>query len=335
MQKKADIAREYVRKFPDAPTLTLTKKCYKKHGALWASLESCRCTFRYVRGNMGKHKRSKVTHAGYTDTMRPNGTAGTAFAAIPAGMTDIIDFKPYVVDEPGRYLILSDIHIPYHDRDALILALESVSDPAGIILNGDIMDHFALSQWDKDPRRKDFAAELRTTRQILGIIRDAFPAASIVYKMGNHEERYERYMELKAPELLDVAAFDLAAVLKLDELGITLVRDKRPIKLGKLYILHGQEYQRGFISPVNPARGLFLRAKENCLCGHSHQTSHHSENTLSDRHIACWSTGCLCDLHPKYAVLNRWNLGFATALIDKKGAFSINNQRIIGGQVWS
>ena len=334
MQKKADIAREYVRKFPDAPTLTLTKKCYKKHGALWASLESCRCTFRYVRGNMGKHKRSKVTHAGYTDTLRPNGTAGTTFAAIPAGMTDIIDFKPYIVDEPGRYLILSDIHIPYHDRDALILALESVSDPAGIILNGDIMDHFALSQWDKDPRRKDFAAELRTTRQILGIIRDAFPAASIVYKMGNHEERYERYMELKAPELLDVAAFDLAAVLKLDELGITLVRDKRPIKLGKLNVIHGHEYRFSISNPVNPARGLFLRSKALALCGHFHQSSNHSENTLDDKQLVCYSTGALCDLHPKYAVLNKWNLGFAIVDLTPDKAFTVHNKRIINNHIY-
>ena len=334
MKNNADIAREYVRKFPDAPTLTLTKKCYKENGALWPTLEACRSTFRYVRGNMGKHKRSKVTRAGHADTLRPNGAAGTTFAAIPAGMTDIADFKPYVVDEPGRYLILSDIHIPYHDRDALILALESVSDPAGVILNGDIMDHFSLSQWDKDPRRKDFAAELRTTHQILGIIRDAFPAASIVYKMGNHEERYERYMELKAPELLDVAAFDLAAVLELDDLGITLVRDKRPIKLGKLNVIHGHEYRFSISNPVNPARGLFLRSKALALCGHFHQSAQHSENTLDDKQLVCYSTGALCDLHPKWMVLNKWNLGFAIVDLAVGGAFTVHNKRIINNHMY-
>ena len=334
MQKRADIAREYVRKFPDAPTLTLAKKCYKANAALWPSVEACRDTFRYVRGNHGKRHLAALKSADKRDTVRPNGTVGDPFSAIPAGMTDIADFKPYVVDKPGQYLILSDTHIPYHDRGALILALESVSDPAGVILNGDIMDHFALSQWDKDPRRKDFARELRTTREILGIIRNAFPTASIVYKMGNHEERYERYMELKAPELLDVAAFDLANVLELDDLGIDLVRDKRPIRLGKLNVIHGHEYRFSISNPVNPARGLFLRSKALALCAHFHQSSHHSENTLDDKQLVCYSTGALCDLHPKYMVLNKWNLGFAIVELAPDKAFTVHNKRIINGHIY-
>jgi predicted phosphodiesterase len=331
MQSKNDIAAEYLRRFPDSATKTLARLCYNENIEVWPTLEACRSTFRYMRGNMGKNNRRKrrdTTHD------RPNGKAGQAFGAIPEGMTEIDDFAPHVIEKPGRYLILSDIHVPYHDRDSLLLALEREKDLAGIILNGDIMDCFALSKWEKDPRERDFPYELETTKTVLGAIREAFPKASLTYKIGNHEERYERYMQLKAPELLGVAAFEIQNLLESDSFQMEIVRDKRPIRLGKLLIIHAHEYRSGFINPVNPARGLFLRAKTTALGSHYHQTSQHSENTLDDRHMSCWSTGCLCDLHPRYAVLNKWNHGFATVTIDETGAFSVNNMRIIDGKIW-
>jgi hypothetical protein len=42
----------------------------------------------------------------------------------------------------------------------------------------------------------------------------------------------------------------------------------------------------------------------------------------------CWSTGCLCDLTPEYARVNRWNWGFATVTVDTAGSFDVDNYRI-------
>ena len=68
------------------------------------------------------------------------------------------------------------------------------------------------------------------------------------------------------------------------------------------------------------------------IAGHRHQTSEHAFKTADNKHIHCWSLGCLCDMQPEYAVLNKWNHGFATIELYGK-QFAVVNKRIIEGVV--
>ena len=65
---------------------------------------------------------------------------------------------------------------------------------------------------------------------------------------------------------------------------------------------------------MNPARGLYLKAGESTLCGHSHKTSEHVESTISGDVFVTYSVGSCCGLHPDYAILNKWNNGFCNIL---------------------
>jgi hypothetical protein len=98
---------------------------------------------------------------------------------------------------------------------------------------------------------------------------------------------------------------------------------------GKLPILHGHEWFGGFAPPVNPARGLFLKAKESCIIGHHHRSSEHSEKNLSGQVTTTWSTGCLCGLQPEYAPYNNYNHGFAHVIVSSDGNYQVKNIRII------
>ena len=231
-------------------------------------------------------------------------------------------------------LVLSDIHLPYHDRTAVQTALEYGRDHKAdlILLNGDIADCFSISRWETDPRERDFAGEVQFVRDFLGLVRNLFPRARIIYKLGNHEERWIRYMRLKAPELLGLGELDFNTVFWLDRFKIELVDTSAPIKVGELNFLHGHEYRFAISNPVNPARGLFLRAKTHTACGHFHQVSQHSGRSLDDKLTSCWSTGCLCDLHPAYRPLNEWCHGFMFAEVDKAGAFDVQNRRVFGNK---
>lgn len=333
---KADVARDYIRRFPDAPTMTLTKKCYAENGALWTSLESCRDSFRYVRGAHGAEQRVKAAKAGRSETFREPQQPGDPFGKIPEGLRCFNHWEAEQIDGPCRVLVLADLHVPYHDREALVLALRhgQAEGCDTVLLLGDAFDVFALSRWEKDPRKRNFAAELETMRGVLGTIRELFPDARVYYKIGNHEERYESYMFAKAPELLGVADFELKSLLRCDDLGITVVTDKRLLRLGKLFALHGHEYRFSISNPVNPARGLFLRGRCSSLCGHFHQASQHSEKGMDDRVVSCWSVGCLCDMHPDYMPLNKWSHGFAVVAVHANGGFEVENYRIIDGELW-
>jgi len=129
-----------------------------------------------------------------------------------------------------------------------------------------------------------------------------------------------------------VDEFELENIIKARANGITIIGDKRIIKANGLNIIHGHEFSTGFFSPVNVARGLFLRGKTSAIQGHNHQTSEHTESDMNEKITTTWSTGCLCELHPEYMPLNKWNHGFA--IIDMiKGSFEVRNKRIFNGKV--
>jgi predicted phosphodiesterase len=256
------------------------------------------------------------------------------FPALPEGITSFDDWKSLEITGPTKALILSDIHVPYHDRDSIMLAVERGADADLVILNGDITDCYEVSHFQPDPRKCNFPEALHTTRELLKWIRSKFPKARIIYKEGNHEERLERYFTVRAPAVLGVEEFELKNLLKLFDLGIEWLGEKRPMRVGKLYVIHGHEFRCVFSNPVNPARGLFLRSKLSAMCGHFHQSSQHSEKDLSGKVVSTWSTGCLCDMRPEYMPLNNWGHGAAIVEIDAKGAYEVENFRIIEGKVY-
>jgi len=323
--------RDLINKFPDAPALTLAKKAYREHPNLWSGVESCRSAVRLILGAHGKKDRKNAIDKTLFRTLRPAGWTGV----IPVSLSQN-DWQAFEIKEAHKTLILSDVHIPFHDAAALETALEygKKRKPSLIILNGDIFDHFAISRWIKDPRKRNFIDEVKDGKYFLKGLRQVFPKARILFKKGNHEERYELFMQLKAPELFGLPEFEWGNVFGLDDFGIELVDQKRPIRLGKLNVLHGHEYVFAISNPVNPARGLYLRAKRHALCGHFHQSAAHSEKDLEQNVISTWSTGALCDMHPEYRPLNPWSTGFAFVETDKTGAFHVDNLRVINGEVY-
>lgn len=329
---KADITREYVEKFKLASKAAIARIMFRDHPLIWSTVAAARSSVNFVTGTMGNKSR-KTEHR--TDLHRP-GRTGNGFPNIPRGLTHFREWAPFDILEARRTLILPDAHIPYHDKRAIDTAIAyGVHRNSNlIIINGDWSDFFSLSFWEKDPRKRKLKNEIDIIRQSLRHVRGKFRKARIVYKIGNHEERWERYLALKAPELLGVEDFELTKILWLDDLGIEVVTDKRPIQLGKLFVIHGHEFKFGITSPVNPARGFYMRAKETCIGSHLHQTSSHSEKSLSGEIISTWSTGCLCDLHPDYSPLNKWNLGFAYVETAGGGQFQMDNRKIIGGRTY-
>jgi predicted phosphodiesterase len=325
------VLRELIREFPDAPALTLAKRAYRDHPELWKNLDGCRSTIRTILGLKGKRTRDQITDKSMYRKPRPAGWTGV----IPDAIEEIEDWQAVQITEAHRALILSDIHIPYHHVEALEVALNygEQRKPTLIILNGDLGDHYAESKFEKDPKQKDFPGEVKATKFFLAGLRKRFPRARIVFKLGNHDERYSLYMRMKCPELLGIPDFEFKAVYDLDAMRVEMVDQKRPIRLGKLNIIHGHEYNFAISNPVNPARGFYLRAKSHVLGGHLHRTSQHSEKNVEEKVVSAWSTGCLCGLHPAYSPLNNWNHGFAFVESDGHD-FRVDNLRIVDGKAW-
>jgi predicted phosphodiesterase len=250
--------------------------------------------------------------------------------SLPPSMAEA--WTPHVMQVVGPVGIISDVHVPYHSEVAVAAAVAFLKQQslAGLLLNGDIADFYAISRYTKDPTQRDFKGELEAVRDFIAYLRQEFPDIPIVYKSGNHETRWRDWLWQHAAEISDDPRMSLGAWLNLDKHGVLLVEDQRPVMLGKLPVLHGHELPRGMAAPVNVARGAWMRTLSTCLVGHSHRTSNHAESDMWHHETACWSTGCLCDLRPEYAIINRWNHGFAVATVHKGGAFDVHNYRVMG-----
>lgn len=137
----------------------------------------------------------------------------------------------------------------------------------------------------------------------------------------------------RGPGPIQLLLYPLNHFLKLGQFNIQMLEDWKVIEAGKLSIIHGHEFGGSFFNPVNAARGLFMRAKSSVLAGHNHQTSEHQEGNIKGDSIACWSTGCLCELSPEYRPMafTKWNLGAAIVDHNEDGQFFVDNFRIIKG----
>ena len=317
-----EMAKRLCRKFPDAPARTLAKRLVKEsNGAI--TVEQARGRIRKQFGVNGNYNRKTVK----SPTVRAPRKAGEV--TLPPSSAE--PWTPHRLAVTGRVGILSDVHVPYHSEVAVNAAVAylKAQEPAALLLNGDIADFYAISRYMKDPTQRDFKGELEAVRQFIAWIRQEFPAIPIVYKLGNHEERFQHWLWEHAPEICDDHRMSLCAWLEFEKHGITMVDDQRPIMLGKLPVLHGHELPKGMAAPVNVARGAFLRTLSTVLVGHSHKTSNHAESDMWHHETGCWSTGCLCDLRPDYARINRWNWGFAMVTVYDRGAFDVQNFRVM------
>lgn len=337
----AELADEALANNPNLPTLTIARELFQNNPGVWSSIEHCRIMLRYRRGASGEAQR-KCKPQGGRVVAPPSPLSMNRFVpkTNPFMLPDSFEspYEPFHVstNKECQILVLSDIHIPYHSMSALSQALKEGKrrKVAKIILNGDTIDCHTMSRFEQDPRARTFAQEINAARQFTDALREEFPKSDIIWKDGNHDERYDKFMARAASELLGLKHFNFENVLGLNESRTEYVSDQRIIMLGHLHLLHGHELLKGAFIPVNPARSLFLRAKASSMIGHFHKTSEHTENTLDNKTVTCWSTGSLCELHPRYARVNGWNHGFAIVHLLPSGEYHVENLRIIDGKVY-
>jgi predicted phosphodiesterase len=332
-QRKAEFYQSIADELKELPNKTAGRILHERRPDLFHSVEVGRDFMRLLKGAKKGHVYKSNTYAGITVTYMKS-TINEGLAKLRAYEAK----KPEPIVLTGcEILVLSDIHIPFHDLDALTTALEygAARNPDVILLNGDILDCYDISRFMKEQDRPSIVDEIGMGIEFLTLLREQFPKARIIYKLGNHEERMRNYILKNAPEFGNLEALEFHSLLRFEKLGIERV-DRQIIKAGKLNILHGHEMGEAIFSPVNPARGFFLKAKANTLVGHYHQSSHHSEGDLNGNKVGVWSTGCLCSLSPEYRpyAFTKWKHGFAYVTVDNDGTFIVENKEVIDGRIF-
>ena len=321
-EKKSDIVKAYLREHPDSPNRTIAKYLKQRYPGVWDTENAVETMVRYYRGKAGAKNKKYRKGKEQFPTIPPASRKRKGVIRLTT---------------TGRWLVLSDLHVPYHDVKAVESALRHGIDNGcdHLLINGDALDAYQQSRWVKDPNLRNTDKEIETLSQLLKAFEGYFDQK--VYKIGNHEERIEHYLFMNAPKMVGISKWSLTDCLQkeLDIPDWQMIASKQLYRLGKLNAYHGHELPRGLTNPVSVGRGVWLRTKQTGFTSHWHSTSTHIEtNGAKTKTWVCFSLGCLCDLHPDYAPVNGWNHGFAMVDIGAGGSFNEINCRINNGEVW-
>ena len=322
------IILDYIERFPNAPARTLSRKIFEENKTFFDSFEKIYSRVRYYLGVHGNQHRSTIKtnrfvreSRQFTKSLPESHIEKRQRIKLPSGMK--------------KLGIFGDVHIPYHDNEALETMFDKFEEENvdGIYINGDLLDFYALSFHEKDPRKARFKQEIEAGREFLEYIRERFLGIPIYFIPGNHENRFERYLRSKAVELLDVDEFRLDVLLQVGATRIEYLPFRSRVSFGNYLIEHGDKIPGA--GGVVPARTALMRMKTNVIINHFHKTSSSSQRVYDiddSSTINGYSLGCMCELEPEYLEINEWNHGFAI-LHNDQGKISVKNYKIEKGRI--
>lgn len=219
-----------------------------------------------------------------------------------------------------------DFHIPHHDPILFDLFVDFLADfqPDILVINGDYLDCFAISKFDKVPHRETLKSEFEIGIKMLGRIRHAIPNAKIYMIEGNHEFRLRQYLIRNAPELYEVSP-TVADYLRLDDFKVEWVGTKPSAskwidtykRFGQLYVGHWDRVNK---HSAYTAKALVEEKGISLVQNHVHRIGQHNRRLEDGRQLVGIEAGCMCDLNPDYMGHANWQHGFFVAYLDEDGS---------------
>lgn len=214
--------------------------------------------------------------------------------------------------------VAGDFHVAYDDPKQRTLWFDFLDrvKPDEVILNGDVMDFYAVSRFCKDPDRATpsaFQGELEACRELLAQVRHLLPQAKLTYVEGNHERRWRKYLWANQSVLSGLEEVELPRLLRLEEMGVGYEEDG--VWLGDLFVYHGRV--------VRKHSGYSARAElelNGCsgLSNHTHRDGHHGVRNRAGV-WGWWENFCMCQLDPEYVEgVANWTPGWSLVSIVEK-----------------
>jgi hypothetical protein len=219
-------------------------------------------------------------------------------------------------------LNIPDCHIPWHDKKAYGIMLDVASDHherlglTEINIMGDFLDFFWCSLHPKLPGamtlKETVQSEIAEGCKALEELRKRFPGVKINFIEGNHEQRLQRWIVKKCPELWDLEELTLPYLLKFKDHDINYVpfgKCQLYRCLGTDYILRHQPFNQG-----KHCAASSIANKHTCLgFGHTHRRQSFSETDAFGNEIFANSLGWLGDSSAPvfdYMDTDHWVQGF-------------------------
>ena len=215
--------------------------------------------------------------------------------------------------------VINDVHVPYHDKTAIALACKVLAwwRPEVIVYNGDLLDFYDLSRYDKNPGRQyrlQDEIDMFHTDVVAPINHAVGKRCRKIFLPGNHEARLQKFL-MAHPELFSLRDLELRNVLKLSNYDIEYAAYS--VQFGDvLEVSHGTR--------VNKWAGMSAKAEQelrrysmSTITGHVHRSGTFKTKVGNE-----WKTGqespCLCTLKPEYMRNPDWQQGVTLFTVTDK-----------------
>jgi hypothetical protein len=253
-----------------------------------------------------------------------------------------------------RHIVLSDYHIRNykqkvwdegreqyryerkraHDPRAMAVVEEFMKawQPHGIWYNGDFIDFHGISRFCKTARDAEgMQADLDELLDLFERHQQMWPDAKRRFLLGNHDARFEPYIEQYAPALADLRCLSYHTLFQTKRLGLELHPYKERVSIlpGVLEITHGDKVSKH----SGQTAQKMLEMGVSGVSGHVHRLGLAFKTTRVGTTV--WAEGgCLCSLEPDYMVDPNWQQGFTTILVDRENRrFHMDLVPIINGRI--
>lgn len=244
-----------------------------------------------------------------------------------------------------RIVVLSDMQIPYHDKELVNKVINFVHDyqPDVLACVGDEADSPEPSRWTKG-LAGEYAGTLQKgldeTHNVLSLFRAAVGDVPFIIHRSNHGDRIRNYIDKYAPALGSLRDLEYESLLGFDQLGIKQTRQPYPIAPGWLMV-HGDE---GGSSRIAGGTAMALARKfgKSVVAGHTHKQAviheHTSYSGATNQYRFGFEVGHMMDMRQadylKAGDAN-WQSGFglltvsngktfATPVPSLKGSFTVD-----------
>lgn len=254
---------------------------------------------------------------------------------------------PSRVGQWEKGVVISDIHRPFEDEEALYAVYDFLEEfqPDVLFVNGDACDFPDISRFSNSPidiltdeDLKDLSAlVVESNQKNIGVkfikprlqrefekiyrlfkkLRELCPKARIIWILGNHEFRLQRYVEENAGHLAGVRRpgdkeeiLSLADVTRVRELNIEVVFSgliQSYTTYGGLLIGH---FYKVCAKSAYTARNLLQQKQQSLVQPHVHRLGAHYKTNHDGKMMVAVEMGCLCRLDPQYMQNPNWQHGF-------------------------
>lgn len=235
-----------------------------------------------------------------------------------------------------RILVLPDVHAPYHCVKSWQLMLRAAYGfkPDRVIQMGDMCDFYAISSFDKSPERlqqHNLIDEVRITNELLDDL-DGLGAKNYHYITGNHSDRWIRFLNKQAPQLVGFKGMSIPEMFKFKERGWTVTPYRQHLKLGRCFFTHdiGQSGAGAHISARN-------EYQSNAVIAHTHNCGiSYKGNAQGKVHIGAVFGHLADEKYLDYThqlKARQWVKGFGTGMMESNGNIHFQAHPIFDGRV--